>query len=249
MPLTLLTAAVSVVAFFLVLILRRLYHLETTPLVVEGRRVVFMDIGGHIGQTTRQVIRSNLFDQVYTFEPVPKLANQIKNIAERMKNHRARVEVVEAALGMGDGSATLYMPGTHSGTIYENRWKRDTNSIEVRTLDAGRWFRENLHDDDLIFVKINCEGGEVAIIDSLDAAGELTKMRSVMIDFDVKRLFGRDDERERLIGILRKHGVSFIDPRYIEKWGFGTGYLSVLRIITYLRIVRESLTALHKKTV
>jgi hypothetical protein len=116
----------------------------------------------------------------------------------------------------------------------------------VQRLDAGRWFKENLRPNDIVFVKINCEGGEVDIIDSLDRDSQLSTMELVMIDFDVKRLFGRDDERLRLIKILEKNAVSFVDPRYIEKWGFGTGYLSVLRIITYLRMVRNLLVERQK---
>lgn len=219
----------------------RLYHLDTTPLKLPEHRVVFLDIGGHKGQTTAEAIKSNLFDQIYTFEPVPQLASRIKNLAEKMNNQRSQVQVIQAAIGQDDGEATLYMPGTHSGTIYANRWKNEPESIRVPKLDAGTWFRENLKLDDVVFVKINCEGGEVGIIDSLVASDELKKIENVMIDFDIKRLFGRDDERLRLISILESYEVSFIDPRYIEKWGLGTGYLSVLRAITYLRIIRQSL--------
>lgn len=230
----------------LLLILRKLYHLDTTRLELPDKRVVFLDIGGHIGQSTRQAILSNLFDQIYTFEPVPGLASKIEAIAHAHPNHRALVEVIPAALGLDDGEATLYMPGTHSGTIYQNRWEKEPDSIVVQRLDAGGWFKENLRPNDIVFVKINCEGGEVDIIDSLDRDSQLSTMELVMIDFDVKRLFGRDDERLRLIKILEKNAVSFVDPRYIEKWGFGTGYLSVLRIITYLRMVRNLLVERQK---
>jgi len=239
MSFTITEIAVCVGCLLFVFIALKLYHLETTALTIKGHRLVFLDIGGHIGQTTRQVIKSNLFDQIYTFEPVPDLVTKIEKIADHMKDHRAQVQVMPVALGMGDGESTLYMPGTHSGTIYDNRWDKEPDAMTVQRVDAGRWFRENLKDDDIVFVKINCEGGEVGIIDSLEAASQLSRIRSVMIDFDVKRLFGRDDERLRLIGILEKNNVPFIDPRYIEKWGMGTGYLSVLRAITYLRIVRE----------
>ena len=230
----------------LLLLLRKLYYLDTAPLKISGKRVVFLDIGGHIGQSTHQAILSNLFDQIYTFEPVPGLASKIEAIAHAHQDHRALVEIIVAALGIDDGEATLYMPGTHSGTIYQNRWKKDPDSIVVPKLDSGRWFKENLRPDDVVFVKINCEGGEVGIIDSLERSSQLSKIELVMIDFDVKRLFGRDDERLRLIRILEENAISFLDPRYVEKWGFGTGYLSVLRIITYLRIVRKILAELRK---
>ena len=228
------------------LILRKLYHLDSTPLEIPEKRVVFLDIGGHIGQSTRQAILSNLFDQIYTFEPVPSLAAKIEAIAHAHTSHRTLVEVIPAALGLDDGEATLYMPGTHSGTIYKNRWKKEPDSIVVQRLDAAGWFKENLKPTDVVFVKINCEGGEVDIIDSLERGSQLSTIQLVMIDFDVKRLFGRDDERLRLIEVLEKHAVSFVDPRYIEKWGLGTGYLSVLRIITYLRMVRNLLVERQK---
>ncbi len=225
----------------LVVSLLKLYHLDTRPLQLPNHRIVFLDIGGHKGQTTQQVIKSNLFDQIYTFEPVPQLASRIESLAKKINKRGTKVEVIQAAIGQDDGEATLYMPGTHSGTIYKNRWENEPESICVPKLDAGKWFRETLNAEDIVFVKINCEGGEVGIIDSLVASQQLNKISNVMIDFDIKRLFGRDDERLRLIDILEANEIPFIDPRYIEKWGFGTGYLSVLRAITYLRIIRKHL--------
>ena len=71
------------------------------------------------------------------------------------------------ALGLDEGEVRLYMPGTQSGATYGNRWDKEAKSIWVPKCDAGTWFREHLPEGARIFLKINCEGGEVGILDSL----------------------------------------------------------------------------------
>jgi hypothetical protein len=53
---------------------------------------------------------------------------------------------------------------------------------------ATDWFREQLGDADEIYVKLNCEGAECDIVEDLLDSGELARVRSVMIDPDVRKI-------------------------------------------------------------
>jgi hypothetical protein len=53
---------------------------------------------------------------------------------------------------------------------------------------ASEWFRENIHDGDTMFLKLNCEDSECDIIEDLLASGDLARIFASMIDFDVRKI-------------------------------------------------------------
>ena len=200
---------------------------------------ICIDIGGHRGQTSLPALRSGLFQRLHVFEPVPELADVISRRLSALGKTTTDWTVHAKALGEGDGEALLYMPGTQSGTTYGNRWSEEPASITVPKCDAGRWFKEHLPEEARIFLKINCEGGEVEILDSLAKSKQLKRITLLMVDFDVRRLFGRADERERLLKLLQDHQVDVIDPRYVERWPLETNYLGGLRARKWLREIAK----------
>jgi FkbM family methyltransferase len=206
---------------------------------LEDALWVCIDIGGHRGQTSLPALRSGLFQRLHVFEPVPELADVISRRLSVLGKTTTDWTVHAKALGAGDGEALLYMPGTQSGTTYGNRWDEEPESITVPKCDAGRWFKEHLPEEARIFLKINCEGGEVEILDSLAKSNQLKRITLLMVDFDVRRLFGRPDERERLLKLLQDHQVDVIDPRYVERWPLETNYLGGLRARKWLREIAK----------
>ena len=200
---------------------------------------ICIDVGGHRGQTSLPALRSGLFQRLHVFEPVPELADVISRRLSALGKTSTDWTVHAKALGEGDGEALLYMPGTQSGTTYGNRWSEEPASITVPKCDAGSWLKEHLPEEARIFLKINCEGGEVEILDSLAKANQLKRITLLMVDFDVRRLFGRADERERLLKLLQDHQVDVIDPRYVERWPLETNYLGGLRARKWLREIAK----------
>jgi len=207
---------------------------------------ICIDVGGHRGQTSLPALRSGLFQRLHTFEPVPEMADVISTRLDAIQQTTTHWTVHAQALGLDEGEVRLYMPGTQSGTTYGNRWDKEAKSIWVPKCDAGAWFREHLPGGARIFLKINCEGGEVGILDSLATSDQLKHITLLMVDFDVQRLFGRADERERLLKLLQDHQVDVIDPRYIERWPLETHYLGGLRARKWLReIAKRYLPTAH----
>jgi hypothetical protein len=57
----------------------------------------------------------------------------------------------------------------------------------VSLVRASDWFADNVSPDDVVFMKLNCEGSEVDIVENLLDAGEFGKVYNVVITFDVRR--------------------------------------------------------------
>jgi hypothetical protein len=67
---------------------------------------------------------------------------------------------------------------------------------------ASDWFRENTTSADEVYVKLNVEGSEIDIIEDLLDSGEIRKIRSLAVTFDVRKIPSQShreaDLRQRL---------------------------------------------------
>src|SRR5207253_9815138 len=78
--------------------------------------------------------------------------------------------------------------------------------VEVRR--ASNWFRENLREDDHVYLKLNCEGSECDILDDLLDSGEIRKVRSALVDFDVRKFPSLAHREPEVRGRLEASGYS-----------------------------------------
>ena len=172
---------------------------------------------------------------------MPANVKEIRSNIMKYKDDPVDINIITAGLGNGESNPALYNPGSTGGTTYKNRFKNDVKKLTVKQLDAGEWFKKNITIDDKVYVKINCEGCEIGILDSLLNSNEIRKANIVLVDFDSKRLFNRGDERDRIIKELNKRHVKFIDPRYIEKWCEDSGCSSEVRMQKFCDIIKKDL--------
>lgn len=173
---------------------------------------VFLDIGAHTGETLAEVIRPQYgFDRIIAFEPsshcVPAL--------EALASTDPRIEICR--FGLGDGSEVLALHGSgldSASTLVDagvgsggDQGGVDGGKSEiVRLEDASDWVRAHLQLDDLIVAKINCEGGEVAILRSWIRSALIARFYSVMITFDIRNFPALRHQEGELRAELRRLG-------------------------------------------
>lgn len=152
-------------------------------------RRVFLDVGAHKGQTLAAVLAlSPGFDAIVCFEPVPQHWPALAKLA----GARARIE--RFGLWNRDVRATVYDPGREGAGL----WLKDKRKATLRggaaptaACDfrrASDWFRANVDADDVVYLKLNCEGCECDIVDDLLDSGEFAKVAYVMVDFDARKI-------------------------------------------------------------
>ena len=218
---------------------------------------VFLDVGSNRGQTVSVVLEPKYgFDRIYCFEPVPELQQVIaKDYCD------PRIIVNEAGLWNRTCEMPIFSPGSQSGSIFPDKVNVDPrHSVMCKFVRASDWFREHLTDDDDVYVKLNCEGCEVDIIEDLLDSNEYRKITSLGVAFDVKKI---PSQRGREIKIKRRleqcgygnyvdielhHGDSLREK--IQMWlsmaGADRGLINRIRQIVYCgrtfaaRVVRYS---------
>ncbi len=134
-------------------------------------RKVFIDIGGHIGQSVdlffEQIEDACEWD-IYCFEPL-----QYDNLIRRMKRYN-NVVTIKAIVGSLDGEDFIYpVPLDGQGaTSIVGKLTGDvqySKRILVREIDFARWFYKEIFAEDFVLVKVNIEGGEYRLMKSLIA--------------------------------------------------------------------------------
>jgi len=159
---------------------------------------VFLDVGAHEGWTLHAVRDPKYgFDRIYCFEPAASCWAALENVPD------ARVTVCRFGLWNRNAEHLLYDPGSHGASLFADKFRKQPPGQLCRFVRATDWFREHLREEDEIYVKLNCEGAECDIVEDLLESGELVRVRSVMIDPDVRKipsLAHREGElRERLV--------------------------------------------------
>jgi FkbM family methyltransferase len=166
-------------------------------------RKIFIDVGGHEGQSARAALDASLaFDEVHSFEPHPVFAAIIRSIGD------ARLHVNEAALSSRNGELRLSGDNTHGGaTVLNIATRGDVHTvISIDILDYLNQFEET----DIVFIKVNCEGGEVAIIERLCATKARPTIRSIAVDFDVVKSPWGYWKKRATIRMARQAGVPIL---------------------------------------
>lgn len=152
---------------------------------------IFLDVGTHIGQTLEEVTKypKYQFRTVYAFEPMPKQFA----IASGIYRRDPRVQVFD--YGLGDHTGATNFHGSNDileASIWNDMYKVDPDFITVcPVIEASLFFQRHITEDDVVIMKLNCEGSEIAILNNLIDTGEIWKIHNVMIDFDIRKVNGK----------------------------------------------------------
>jgi len=159
---------------------------------------VFLDVGAHVGETLKPALDPRYrFERIICFEPVAACCAILEKQVDE------RVEICRFGLWKETSRLPIYGTGALGATLFRNGdTSGQTEIVEVHR--ASDWFRERISEDDEVYLKLNCEGSECDILDDLLDSEEIRKVKSILVDFDVRKiplLAHREREvRERLEG-------------------------------------------------
>lgn len=169
---------------------------------------IFLDVGAHDGQTLDEVLRPEYgFDVVYAFEP---MRAQYENLVTRFSD--SRLVICEFGLAGVTGSLPIF--GTNDemeASLYAAKADVDASIYRFcQFVQASAWFRQVIPEDATVVVKLNCEGAECEIIDDLIDSGEIWKITTAAVDFDVRKIPGMEHREFEIVGRLRAIGVDYV---------------------------------------
>lgn len=175
---------------------------------------IFIDVGMNQGQTISAILEPTYgferpyckygFDRVYGFEPVPELYALVTG---RFRD--SRFTFYPAGLWKETCVRTIYSPGTQSASIFPDKINVDpSHTLQCNFLRASDWFRDHIADYDEVYMKLNCEGSEVDIIEDLLDAHQYFKLTSVAVAFDVRKVPSQTYREALIKHRLQENGLS-----------------------------------------
>jgi FkbM family methyltransferase len=164
---------------------------------------VFLDVGAHEGETLDAVLDPKFgFERIYCFEPASVCWPRLESARD------ARVTVCRFGLWNRTTEHDLYDAGSAGATLFADKFEDRRAAAPARFVRATDWFREHLAAGDQVYVKLNCEGAEVDIVEDLLDSGELARVRAVMIDPDVRKIASQAHRERELVERLDASGLT-----------------------------------------
>ena len=122
---------------------------------------IIIDIGGHIGLFALFSSQFCKSGKIYCFEPIKENFDMLKSNIEL--NHIANIFATNIAVSKDNGRVTIYLNEDEAG---HSMYVTGTKSVQVDSTSLQTIF--DLHNiDSCDFLKVDCEGEEYSIMDSL----------------------------------------------------------------------------------
>lgn len=141
-------------------------------------RKIYVDIGAHCGDTVEAFLRGEVVPgrddyrsfEIYAFEPTPYLEDW-KRIRKDYPD--CDIEFIQKAVGTEGGSIELTVCEDSYGSTTTKDCKNFGNGevVWVPCVSLSEWLLDNFDEDDYIAVKIDTEGSEFALIESMIVSG------------------------------------------------------------------------------
>jgi FkbM family methyltransferase len=172
---------------------------------------IFLDVGAHDGETLDIALDPRWgFDRIDSFEPA---STRLKTL--RKFRHR-KLAIHDFGLSSQTKNTTLYGAGLLGGSIYSEKNYLDAKATsykeEIKLQSASEWLTENTSAGDEVFLKLNCEGSEADILENLIAEQLIFRVKSIYVDFDIRKVPGQAHRQKEIEDKLRALQIDFQTP-------------------------------------
>lgn len=175
-----------------------------------------IDGGANIGQFARAVSTGFPQAQVYSFEPLPDIANQFKaNLADA----KERVHITESALGSENGEITINRcSASQSSSILklEDRGKdglldsvKEIGQFKVPIVSLDNFF-STITPKNPILLKLDLQGFELEALKGAEKL--LLNVDCVLVETVFKQAYTGEPFFEDILDFLKKFGLRFRRP-------------------------------------
>ena len=160
-----------------------------------GRKLIYIDCGGHVGQTIerfKETTRGMLNSEIHSFEPHPRLYPIIKKYEDNT------TFVYDKAVWKEDGYVDFYLDvldevdgggWDHPGQGSTTSKSKNTGTLDkehpyrAEAINFNKWIIENFSKDDYISVKMDIEGGEYDVLPKMIDGGSIEYINEFDVEF------------------------------------------------------------------
>lgn len=133
---------------------------------------VIFDIGGYKGEFARDIC-CKYNSTIFIFEPIPEFYQQIVS----RFSHNSKVKVFNFGLGNNNYKTKISLEDNSSSIN-----KSSSNSIEIQIISFNDFINEH-QISTIDLAKLNIEGSEYDLLESILEAGNITKIQNIQVQF------------------------------------------------------------------
>ena len=164
-------------------------------------RYVFIDGGANVGQTVLAFEKSTLFAKhpwtVVSFEPNPELVPRIPK--------RPFLTVREEAMWTKDEELEFQFSEQETPVLPTVVKFPVMKTVKVKAIDFGQWLSRTYSKDDVVYVKLDIEGAEYAVLEHMLQDGSLSRVDRLYVEFHgVQQATAMDAGAAELMAVQRK---------------------------------------------
>jgi len=164
-------------------------------------RKVYIDCGAHKGNTIKKFVLSKYYSsdfEIFAFEPNPH--------SKVHKRYGKNETVYQKAVWIRNGEIPFYITkekrGSQAGTLIKEKSSGRLDKKHptmVSSIDFGGWIKETFSPNDYIIVKMDIEGAEYWVIDSMIKDGSIVYVNLLWLETHEDRIAGMSaDDRVAL---------------------------------------------------
>jgi len=145
-----------------------------------------IDIGFNVGMASLFFALSDNVKKIYGFEPLKPTVQKAKKVLEENSKFKNKIDLSEFGMSNEDGGFSVKYDYENKGNAGIGQTKISSDQEEeIIVRDCSPVVSKILKKEkgNSIFVKIDCEGGEYAIIDRLAESGLLKEIDVIAIEF------------------------------------------------------------------
>lgn len=152
-------------------------------------QIVVIDIGMNIGIASLYFGRLSNVEKVYSFEPFEPTYREALNNIELNPHLKNKIKASNFGLGKGDYQLQLNYDPIQKGNMgilnLQEGHEKKGDRVSINIKDAAACLKPILDEagDRPVFAKIDCEGAEYEIIESLQENNLLNRFRYFMIEW------------------------------------------------------------------
>jgi FkbM family methyltransferase len=204
-------------------------------------RKIFLDVGAFNGETIRIALNPIYsFDYIHGFEPSPNRYSRLRKIKS------SRVYIHNFGLSNKTYKTTLFGVNTIGASVYSEKRFKGLNDkrmkCEISLNRASLWISQNTQLDDQIYLKLNCEGSEVDILQDLIDTKIIYRVKSIYVDFDIQKVKNQEYRQDLLEKQLKILNIEYFTPVNFKDFGL----FGVERWLALTNIQRAKPTFLRK---
>lgn len=160
---------------------------------------VFLDVGAYDGASVRffrQHHKEARKFNIHCFEPHPESLVELRKVEN--------VTVIPAAAWVYDGTAPLYLGKPKGATLFKDKTTNVDASqfVVVPCVDIARYMKEHFKRSDEIWMKLNVEGAEYAIIRHLNNEGLLPWIHRLYLTWHAYKIPSLADVHDEVAALV-----------------------------------------------